>query len=105
MSTRMNRRRAIAASLAGTATAASAFLAWGPAFAADTPPSDSPIPAAPVPTPAVADPVVSGTDLVVWNLSPSVQLQMQQENVSYAFSSTTQKSRHDTSKNTIQNVR
>lgn len=98
MTSGSNRRRLIVAGLAAVAVAAaSAFLAFGPALAA-TPPA--PVDASagnPVPVPAIADPAVSGTDLVVWtgHTSIQIQIQMQKEN----------QGKHDTLKNTIQNVR
>lgn len=111
MTTRSNRRRAVTAGLSVVAGAAAAFLAWGPALA-DTPPlspsptADAPAAGAPAHVPAVADPVFSGTDLVTWNKLVPVQIEMQQESVAYvAPASAAMKGRHDTTKNTIQNVR
>lgn len=100
------RRRTITVGLAtAAAVAASAFLAWGPALAATEPPSpaSASAPGSTAHVPAIADPAVSGTDLVAWDLP--VQIQMQRENMTYTSISNVSKTRHDTAKNTIQNVR
>lgn len=91
MTTRPNRRRAITVGVATVAAAASAFLAWGPALATPQPPSPAGATATSFPAhvPAIADPAVSGTDLVPWVAPASGVLKV----------------RHDTAKNTIQNVR
>lgn len=91
MTTRPNRRRTITVGLSTVAVAASAFLAWGPARAATAPPSPASASAtgSPAHVPAIADPAVSGTDLVPWAGLTSGPL----------------KGRHETAKNTIQNVR
>lgn len=107
MTIRSNRRRAVAGGLSVVAGAAAAFLAWGPAFAhAPSSTSRAPAAATSAHVPAVADPVFSGTDLVTWNKLVPVQIEMQQESVAYvAPASAAMKGRHDTTKNTIQNVR
>lgn len=107
MTTRPNRRRrrTITVGLATAAAAASAFLAWGPALAATEPPSpaSASAPGSAAHVPAITDPAVSGTDLVAWDLP--VQIQIQRENMTYTSISNVSKTRHDTAKNTIQNVR
>lgn len=101
---RSNRLMNVAAGVAALAAVASATLAWGPATATGpaTTPAGSTTPST---VPAIADPAVSGTDLVPWGSADSFQMQMQRENLVFTSVSNVLKARHETSKNSIQNVR